>query len=124
MKIEDQDKDVGDNVIETGKQKNIFKLKEIFKDWCLSSLFQFLTKLYQYENNFQRVLWIIIFVTFSFGTFWFFVVGIRDYLEFDVVSKIRVYNEETLAYPVVTFCGAFPFSSKISVEILKNFKSE
>ena len=57
-------------------------------------------------------------MTFSFGTFWFFIMGILDYLEFDVVSKIRVYNEKTLVFPLITFCEINPFSSKIAVKIL------
>jgi hypothetical protein len=106
------------DVVKTDKTP---KLKYLLKEWSLSSSFQCLTKLYQYESRLIRILWLIIFIIFSFGTFWFFINGILDYLEFDVVSKIRVYNEETLVYPLVTFCGYFPFTSKKSDEIFSDF---
>ncbi len=110
--------------IKKASRFKILKLQILFKEWCLSSSFQFLSKLYQYENNFQRLLWIIIFVTFSFGTFWFFIMGILDYLEFDVVSKIRVYNEKTIIFAYITICEIFPFSSKNANNLLENYLNE
>ena len=60
-------------VVNTDKKA---KLKHLLKEWSLSSSFQCLTKLYQYESRFIRILWVIIFIAFSFGTFWFFINGI------------------------------------------------
>ena len=50
------------DVVKTDKTS---KLKHLLKEWSLSSSFQCLTKLYQYESRFIRILWVIIFVNFS-----------------------------------------------------------
>ena len=71
-----------DKLFEVVKTDKTSKLKYLLKEWSLSSSFQCLTKLYQYESRFKRILWLIIFIAFSFGTFWFLINGILDYLEF------------------------------------------
>ena len=69
-------------------------------------------------------MWLVFFLIFSFWTFCFFIRGVLDYLEYDVVSKIRVHNEESLVYPVITLCDVNPFPTQKAVQLLKEFEKE
>ena len=92
-----------------------------FKEWAVLSSAQCIPKIFQYDNKAAKVLFLILLLIFTFATFWFFIQGIFDYLEFDVISKIRVYSEETLIYPVISFCDANPFTSKDAELALKDY---
>ena len=45
-----------DKLFEVVKTDKTAKLKHLLKEWSLSSSFQCLTKLYQYENRFIRII--------------------------------------------------------------------
>jgi hypothetical protein len=114
---------IGD-LSEVKKKRQLFgdkmlDLKKTCEKLCVTSSAQGLPKIFQYENKYARSFWLLVFLTFSFATFWLFVRGILDYLEYDVVSKIRVHNEASLEYPMVTFCSAFPFPTKSSQEVFE-----
>ena len=106
------------------KSNKFDKIKKSIKEWSLLSSLQCLPKVFQYENIFIRILWFIILIIFSFGTCFFLIRTIFDYLEFDVVSQIRVYNEQTLVYPVISICEVNPFTSKEAENILSECKIE
>jgi len=96
--------------------------KETCRQWSMSSTAQCLPKVFQYENTYIKIVWSLIFIVFSVATDFFFIQGIFDFLEFDVVSKIRVYNEQTLVYPVVTLCDANVFTTKEAGEIFEKIQ--
>jgi len=103
------------------EESNGQSLKTMWELWCTTSSAQGLPKIFQYQNKCVRTLWLLVFVSFSFCTFYFFTRGILDFLDFEVVSKIRVHNEESLEYPFITLCSSFPFTSKRSHEVLSEF---
>ena len=110
----------------SSKNKYLF-FEEIylaFKDWSLVSSAQCLPKVFQSENKCNKIVWLSLFLSFTFITFWFFVNGILDYLEYDVVSKIRVYSEDFLVYPIITFCHADQFPSKEAVKLFEDLEQE
>ena len=47
--------------------------------------------------------------------------AILQYLEFEVVTQIRVQSEETITFPVVSFCNINPWASNESFYYIKNF---
>jgi hypothetical protein len=111
-----------------GKRKifseKLVDLKKTCEKLCVTSSAQGLPKIFQYENTYARSFWLLVFLAFSFATFWLFVRGILDYLEYDVVSKIRVHNEASLEYPIMTFCGSFPFPANKSQEVFSDFEQQ
>ena len=105
---------------ETSLKRSLQNDKETCREWSLSSTAQCLPKVFQYENTYVKIVWSLIFIVFSVATNFFFIQGIFDFLEFDVVSKIQVKNEQTLVYPVVTICDSNPFSTKETEALFKN----
>ena len=106
------------------KSYKLKKLKLILREWSLASSAQALPKIFQYENIFIRIFFVVILLAFLSGTFFLLIRAIFDYLSYDVVSQIRVYDEATLTYPVITICDANPFTSQEAEEILKKLKIE
>jgi hypothetical protein len=98
--------------------------KLILREWSLASSAQCLPKIFQYDNVLVRVIFVFILLVFLCGTFLLLVRALFDYFSYDVVSQIRIYDEATLTYPVITICDANPFTSKEAEEILKEFKIE
>jgi hypothetical protein len=106
------------------KKGRFKKIQETYREWSLSSTAQCLPKVFQYENIYAKCIWAIIFLAFAIATGYFFIQGVFDYLEFDIISKIRVFSEKTLVYPVVTLCNSNPITTKQGEAIFKDFKSE
>ena len=96
------------------KDKNLFLLKE----WSLLSTFHCYPKIFQTKNIYAKLTWSLIFVLFSCLTFWLVVKGIIDYLEFDVVTKIRVISPQSITFPTVTICEANTFTTKQAEDLI------
>jgi len=106
------------------KSYKLKNLKLIVKEWSLASSAQCLPKIFQYENAFIRIVFVFILLAFLSGTFFLLIRAVFDFLSYDVVSQIRVYDEATLTYPVITICDANPFTSQEAEGILKELKIE
>ena len=68
----------------------ITEAKHRLVEWSLSSNIHCYPKIFQSKNIYAKILWLICFLLFSFLTFWLVIKGVLDFLEFDVVAKIRV----------------------------------
>ena len=88
------------------------EIKKIFLEWSLMSTSHCYPKIFQYKNIYAKILWIIFFLGFAACTFCFLIFGLLDFFEFEVISKIRVFNEHSLLYPTVTICDANPLTTK------------
>ena len=96
------------------------EIQALFVEWSHLSTSHCYPKIFQYKNPFVKLIWILFFLVFACLTSWFLIFGVLNYFEFEVVSKIRVYNEETLVYPVVTICDANPFTTKYAEDLLED----
>ena len=92
--------------------------------WSLTSSAQCLPKIFQYDNFYAKFLWALVFFLFSGLTVWFLIEGLLDFLQFDVVSKIRVFNEQNLVFPVVTNCDTNPFTTKKAENLIVGIEKE
>ena len=108
-------------VIKKNTKSKYGEIKKLFVEWSLASTCQCYPKIFQYKNTYGILIWMVLFLVFTCLTYWFLIFGILDYFEGEVVSKIRVYNEETLIYPVVTICNANPFTTKEAENLLSDF---
>ena len=88
------------------------ELRKIFKEWYTSISFHCFSKIFSNNNPILRINWSIFFACFSFFTIKLLFRDIHQYLEYDVVSKIRVFNEKSSPFPTVTICDANQFSTR------------
>ena len=86
--------------------------KSVFTEWSLQTTCQCYPKIFQTDNNLLKVTWALVFLTFSGVTAWLTIKCLVDYLEYDVVSKIRVFSEKPVEFPTVTVCDGI-FHSRL-----------
>ena len=98
--------------------KKLSKIKTAFTEWSILSTAQCYPKIFQAKNKYLQLIWSMNFIIFSCLTFWFVILGLINYLEFDVVSKIRVRTEKELVFPLITICDANPFTTSKSNDLL------
>ena len=98
------------------------KLKQLIEEWSLLSTFHCYPKIFQTKSNREKWIWSLIFILFSCLTFWLLIKGILDYLEFDVVTKIRVISSKSLNFPTLTICDSSLFTTKEAELLLNNAK--
>jgi hypothetical protein len=98
------------------------KIAKELKKWSLACTCHCYPKIFQKSNKALRVIWSVFFVIFLCLTFQLVYREITQYLEYDVVSKIRVLKEKSSPFPTVTICDSNPFSTKEAENIIDNFK--
>jgi len=100
------------------------KIAKELRKWSLACTCHCYPKIFQKSNKALRVTWSVFFVIFLFLTFQLVYREITQYLEYDVVSKIRVLKEKSSPFPTVTICDANPFGTKEAQSIIENFKKK
>jgi hypothetical protein len=105
-------------------QKENFRknLKTLLVEWSLLSTFHCYPKIFQTKNIYAKLTWSLLFLIFSCLTFWFVVKGILDFLEYDVVTKIRVISQQSITFPTITICDSSLFTTKESEQLLEHAK--
>ena len=93
-------------------------LRQQFAEWSLLSTFHCYPKIFQYKNVCAKIIWTTLFATFTCMTVWLVVNGLLGYFDFEVVSKIRVYNEKVLLFPTVSICEANSFTTKAAEDLV------
>ena len=113
----------------TDKSTKTTQLKEIFVKWSLTTTFHCYPKIFLNKNAAVNIIWSIFFISFSFLTFHLLYRGINEFLEYDVVSKTRYFNEKSSPFPTVTICDTNQFSTLEAERLMHNslknkYKSE
>ncbi len=104
------------------QKKNFRKnLKTLLVDRALLSTFHCYPKIFQTKNLYAKLIWSLLFILFNCLTF-LFVKGVLDFLEYDVVTKIRVISQQSITFPIVTICDASLFTTKESETLLERAK--
>jgi hypothetical protein len=98
-------------------------ISETFAKWSLMTTFHCYPKIFQSKSGTWRCVWSLIFIIFCSLTFQLVYREVRQYFEYDVVSKIRVFYEKSSPFPTVTICDANPFSTVYAERLLENVKS-
>ena len=79
------------------------KIKEKSIEIGLSSTFIGLPNIIRNENKCLKLMWLILFLFGSSGGIYTVIKVINDYLDYEVVTSIKVYNEIPAKFPAVTF---------------------
>ena len=76
--------------------------------------------IYRSEHWPVRLMWILIFLLASILCGYMVYKSITDYLQYDVVTKIRDYSQVPANYPVITFCNINPLIKNSSDSLIKD----
>jgi hypothetical protein len=82
-------------------------------------------KIFKEKTRFRmRFIWALIFLIFSSLTCYIQVNNIISFYEYNVVSTIRVINEESSVFPAVAICNSNPFVTKFAENLTKDLVRE
>jgi hypothetical protein len=96
------------------KSDGIIK-EETFK--ILSTSTNHLTpKLFQPKNKIMKSIWIVFGLISTSMCFMFIFNSFKDYLEYDVVTSVRVFEEKEADFVRITICNSNPFLKKAARE--------
>jgi len=96
---------------------------ETVVSWCEKSDVNGLAKIFEYENNFVRFIWLLV-LLFSLGvTAWIMSWSIIEYTQHGTVSKIEMIYERPTEFPAVTFCDNQPFTTQIGLDHVESFQN-
>ena len=79
------------------------RIKEKSIEIGLSSTFIGLPNIIRNENKCLKLMWLILFIFGSSGGIYTVIKVINDYLDYEVVTSIKVFNEIPAKFPAVTF---------------------
>jgi len=92
-------------------KSKVENLKHIFLEFSQRTNVDCYSKIFDYENVFIKLIWIIILVTSLTFTSYLLMSNINNYFGYDVTTKIGSYYQMPTEFPAVTFCDANAFTS-------------
>ena len=95
-------------------------LKETFVEFSQRTDINAYGKIFVYENNFVKLVWLVIFFGSLSLTAWVMSWSVSAYLQYGVVSQIGVVFETPTEFPAVTFCDSNPFTRTVKLPVWKN----
>ena len=113
--IKDSDPESGSK---TSKRTTV-ALRE-FTEWSLLTKFDGFSKIFEYRKWYSKLIWILLFATFTGFTTWLVVKNITDYYTHEVNSKIEVITERPTLFPAVTVCDNDAFTSVNAQTLIQN----
>ena len=89
------------------------RLNKVWTEWSLRVNLDCYAKIFEYTNNLvAQGIWCVLLLGSICTTFWIVSLSISNYLDYDVVSKIRnVYEMPPVEFPAVTICDFNAFTS-------------
>ena len=96
------------------KKKRWLIFKETFIEFSQRTDINAYGKIFEYENYFVKLLWLIVLLGSLGITAWILSWSVLAYLQYGVVSQIGVVYENPTEFPAVTFCDNNPFTTEYS----------
>jgi hypothetical protein len=94
------------------------ELKKRFVEWSSSSTSHGYPNIFRTDKWPIKIMWLF-FLLLSTGVCFYMVTkSVTDYLNHEVVTKIRVFNEQMMEFPTITICNLNPFTKKASLEYI------
>jgi hypothetical protein len=63
-----------------------------------------LPRIFKSKRIILKIFWLVYFLIGSIATIWFILDTINNYLEYDVVSRIRIISETSMPFPAISIC--------------------
>ena len=99
--------------MQTLLKMNQRRILKIFFSWSKSVDVNCYSKIFEYKQNCAcQLVWILILLGSTSATFWIISLSIMSYLDYEVVSQIKVVYEKPTKFPAITICDNDPFTSK------------
>ena len=95
-------------------------LKKFAYEFFVSTTCHGLPNIMRTENILLKIFWLLCLLASSVLCSIVVIQSVNEYLEFDVVTKIRVKNEKSTTFPAITLCHMNPFSTKSGNEFFSN----
>lgn len=97
-------------------------IKELLIEWSMVSTSHGWPSIFRVKRLKLKVMWFICFIIATGFCGFGVIKSILDFLDYDVVTKIRLVQEKPITYPAVTICNLNPLvTSKANSFILKYF---
>lgn len=96
---------------------NPYKIK--ISQWAETSTIHAIPNISRTKNPLVKIIWLISFICGACLSFYMTVTSIQNYLEFNVVSKIRVVDEAPISFPTVSICNLSPFVTQKASDFIK-----
>ena len=96
------------------------QIKALFIHWSHHNTFHCYPKIFEYEHVCAKLLWTLLFLTFTCLTSLLVVRCVADFFAYDVVSCTQSINERPLAFPTVTICNNNAFTTQTAERLLHN----
>lgn len=103
----------------TFNEKKIGKFKTVFKDWLASSSCHGYPRVLE-NDKILFMFWIIFPTLAASGAIFFITSTITSYLNYEVVTNINVYSENSAVFPSVSICNQNPFVTDYASDYVQN----
>jgi len=106
--------------------KTNVKLCDVLNESVMSNAGYALNRILKKNNFFIRFMWLLSLILFSCFCSYLIMKTITNYLEYEVVTKIKIINENPSPFPAISICNLTPFdrydSGKYIDNIAENLK--
>jgi hypothetical protein len=93
------------------------ELKKRFVEWSSSSTSHGYPNIFRTDKWGIRIMWLFFLLVSTGFCFYMVTRSIMDFLGYEVVTKIRVFNEVPIEFPTITICNINPFTTSASLEL-------
>ena len=100
------------------------KIKEKFIELSASSTSHGYPNMFRTKYWSVRIMWLVFFVAAALFCAFMIYRSVNDYLQYDVVTKIKEYSELPTDFPAITICNLNPLLSENSYSILQPYLKE
>ena len=97
------------------------KIKEVLLDFCKKTSIQGIPNIYQAKSLSLKTIWILFFILATSGSSYLVIKSISNYLDFEVVTKIRVIRQQPAEFPTITICNLNRLSTINDKEIYDQY---
>ncbi|CAF0907174.1 unnamed protein product [Brachionus calyciflorus] len=100
------------------------KIKAFFLEWVDPLTMHGLPNIFRTKYLSIKVLWTLAFILANGACFYFIVKSVLEYLEYNVVTKIRVLEKDSVQFPAVTICNANQFLTSSAINFSTSLLAE
>ena len=102
----------------------IKKLKANVIELILVMSIQGVPNVFRTKHYFMKFVWIICLVISVIYTAYNILMSVLDYLQYDVITSVRVVNELPTEFPKITICNKNTYASKFAYDLLSNYSAD
>lgn len=109
------------------RESKNFKHKEIkanFLEWVNSITIHSIPNIFRTKFISLKVIWTVAFLISSSLCFYSIVQSVLNYLKYEVNTKIRVIDQQSLVLPAITICNTNPYVTNSSLEYVKRILAD